>query len=306
MEQQNQQPIQEKTETKLSVKTNWKYIAIVVFLGLAIGGGILVLILAKPTSTPSVSPLPFLQPSPAPTFLPQGKEIVVQGIIKENHIERAAVDLPAWLEVETDFGIVSITYHFGHSSKYCQNTTAERAGFELKKSDRIEIFGKVEGSEIDVCNSEKYYLKRVEEENISQWQTYRNDDFGFELKYPKYEENQSCKFQEVSNGSFSLGRIDLDVLNSDGLELGVYVDRFINERTKDPYSYLFGPPRNTEINGQQGISIAYRFGGLNRLAEAVFLKKADNIYVISFTAGVFLCNEPEIFQQILSTFRFVE
>jgi len=43
MEQQNQQPIQEATEIKSPVKTNWKFVGIIVILTVLVGGGVILL-----------------------------------------------------------------------------------------------------------------------------------------------------------------------------------------------------------------------------------------------------------------------
>lgn len=57
MEQQNQQPIQEKMKKKPAIKTNWKFVAIVLILSLVAVGGILLLrgiFPASPTQQPTV------------------------------------------------------------------------------------------------------------------------------------------------------------------------------------------------------------------------------------------------------------
>jgi len=67
MDQQNQKPTKEATESKPSVKTNWKYIAIVAVFALIALGGILLLKTLQPApvaQVPQPSPTPSLQPQP--------------------------------------------------------------------------------------------------------------------------------------------------------------------------------------------------------------------------------------------------
>lgn len=123
------------------------------------------------------------------------------------------------------------------------------------------------------------------------------------MKYPK---DTYCDLVEVGENSWSFGRIDIDVLNAGGVNLEEYVGGFIEKRSKEPYNWIFGPRQQTEVNDKKAIGLSYRFGGLKRLAEATFVKQGENIYVLSWSAGGFVCNEPEIFSQILATFRFVE
>src|SRR3989304_7830960 len=62
------------------------------------------------------------------------------------------------------------------------------------------------------------------------WQTYQNEEYGFEIKFP---ESEQCRFLEINKGGFSFGRIELAIEDSEGLSLSDYVDKFTNERTGD-------------------------------------------------------------------------
>ena len=139
--------------------------------------------------------------------------------------------------------------------------------------------------------------------NVADWQTYRNEEYGFELKYPA---NTACALQANTNESISFGRITVDVLEKGRLSLEDYVTNFLEERSKEPYGWIIESRSNREINGQKGVGIVYRFGGLGRISEVIFIDGENKVFALSWSAGGFLCDESNLFPQILSTFRFVE
>ena len=135
------------------------------------------------------------------------------------------------------------------------------------------------------------------------WQTYRNEEYGFEVKYPA---NTACVLQANTNESISFGRITVDVLEKGSLSLEEYVTNFLEERSKEPYGWIIESRSNREINGQKGVGIVYRFGGLGRISEVIFIDGENKVFALSWSAGGFLCDEANLFPQILSTFRFVD
>jgi|GEM_PF-3286677 len=153
-------------------------------------------------------------------------------------------------------------------------------------------------SEGTIIYSNEFTIGKGGKEETSDWKTYTNKDYGFEIKYPK---GNQCEFSEIEEGSFLFGRIELNVINSKGLNLDDYVEKFIADN-----DLIIETRETTSVANREGIKLTYRFGGTNRYGEVTFVKNNGNIYAIGYTGGTFLCNEPEIFSKMLSTFRFLE
>ncbi len=98
MEQQSQQPIQEKTESKPPIKTNWKYLAIVMAFALLAVGGILLL----RTMEPVPSPAPVVQQTPPREPQPQ------------------VLDTSGWQTYRSDDLAFEIKYPGGLDTEYIQ------------------------------------------------------------------------------------------------------------------------------------------------------------------------------------------
>ncbi len=130
------------------------------------------------------------------------------------------------------------------------------------------------------------------------WKEFSNDKYGFAFRYP-----EACGVSEMDGSYYVGGRIELAVLDAERLSLGDYVDRFMAERAKSE-DWEIENARSGSLGGQPATTIEYRFGGQKRFGTATFAIKDGKVFVWALTAGGFTCNEPDIYDQVVSSFRF--
>jgi hypothetical protein len=144
-------------------------------------------------------------------------------------------------------------------------------------------------------------------DETAEWQTYRNEEYGFEFKYPPVPDCGFCKIDQADEEGFTINRTSVDVENLEGLTLSEFVDKKLESIE------MIESREEILVDGEEGISVAYRFGGTNRYAKATFIEKNNEATMISFSAGGFCCPkdedkvyELEVYDAIISTFKFIE
>lgn len=281
-----------RTETKL-------------LLVVALAAAVLVVVgiwLFQATGPGSSSPIP----TPSPQMV-DGEEITITGIVLKNDREFLPVDGPAILSVQTQgFGVVSVLYHPGEAE--CENLAALEAGGEVSDGEEIEVFGKVVGSTLETCASASYYIREInltenqEEVNrFSNWQTYRNSHFEFQ-----YPSGWTQSIQPTGSGSIvswqSLDNVYMLTLTTraNQFEGG----KFVNS-AEELYQSSVREKKSITLDGVEAIQLLPQ----GTQSEAAFLYQGT-IYTLSFENKA--SDEARIqagfdtFDQILSTFRFVE
>ena len=131
-----------------------------------------------------------------PLIFSENQEVTIQGTVLENDNSKVAVDGPGILNVQTEKGTIDVEYSSGDIE--CKNSQASRAGMDLKKDNKIQIYGKFTQGKIKFCDSDKYYIKPLTQPsptptiNISDtstpdeigtsWKTYTNTKYGYSIK----------------------------------------------------------------------------------------------------------------------------
>lgn len=203
MEQQNQQPNQEKTEGKPPAKTNWKLLAIVASVAIIIAvAGILLLrqtVLAPPLAEQTGSPVPSPQPQGSATSaIKVGKVDIDYDSVSSL---QALVD-----EGRQPWRLNPVMVAASEASSY-GFTDEDKVTISTPDAETQQKFG-TEITEIDleISHDGKEYIMTLVQPvsgpggiwvvsgialkgekliaDTSTWQTYRNEELGFEVKYP--------------------------------------------------------------------------------------------------------------------------
>jgi len=153
--------------------------------------------------------------------------------------------------------------------------------------------------------------------DISDWETYRNIKYGYEIKYPKewivkdfshfYKERNDeehlsdIRFhsQDESNRMIAVHVYN----NSRGLSLNQWLDFY----TTDYSGCIVDDRESILIAGIEGIKGNHTCGDVVR--EGIFLSKENKIYnidLLKFVTEFPVEDYEKIYSQILSTFKFIE
>jgi hypothetical protein len=146
------------------------------------------------------------------------------------------------------------------------------------------------------------------------WSTYYSDPlYPFSFEYPSLYDSEAysrCKITREDNANYVLYlrfgyRSELAITKNDLHSLDAYVERWMQGMDIESEN-------DQTINGLQGITIDYRFGGTNRFGSSTFISQDDLIYIFNFTAGAF-CNlneinldEYTIYKHAIETFKPID
>jgi hypothetical protein len=162
--------------------------------------------------------------------------------------------------------------------------------------------------------------------DTSNWKTYRNEKYGFEVKYPKdYDKVEGCKLKETDNG-IEIGegrlRIEVEVLKYEH-PLENYVQKFVAEKMKEygilgrsldelAEENLWMPVEKILVGSNEGFRVSLPV----KPSNIIFLSNGNKFYKIIWTSiGVTSClgyngiegyDEFQIFEQIPFTFRIIK
>lgn len=151
--------------------------------------------------------------------------------------------------------------------------------------------------------------------DVSSWKTYRNDEYGFEIKYPNFFATATTKsyygyergFPEVKLDTlieFHQARyLNVDfVIDIDANEKNIEELEKIYDHNSSSPSYYLNSKKEISINKHKGIE--YRWGMLEGgIDEITILLSYNSKALIISTPEI--SDSEEIFDQMLSTFKFI-
>jgi hypothetical protein len=128
------------------------------------------------------------------------------------------------------------------------------------------------------------------------WSMYTNTIYGFAFEYPKLYDTKAysdCMVKQINNEAYILYivwgyRSEFGISKNNVPSFNQYVEEWIDGMNVTS--------RNDQsINGQEAVTIEYRFGGLNRFGTTTLINGNENnqIFVFNFTAGG-LCDLSDI------------
>lgn len=153
---------------------------------------------------------------------------------------------------------------------------------------------------------------------LGRWASYRDAEYGIAFAYPRLwndEGFEHCQVRRDQSGLLVGSRIEVAVVPAPDRTLDEWVEEFIAERTAAPYDWRVEAVGYRMVGDQaaRGISVDYRFGGLNRSGTATFVARGARIYGLGFTAGGSACDAPaqgltEIaaYQEMLASLEFLD
>src|SRR3989344_2545976 len=154
--------------------------------------------------------------------------------------------------------------------------------------------------------------------DTSDWQTYRNDEFGFEVKYPKgfaiADGDQS--FIRRDGGSFGINISDKNngtaALHVSVIETNLSPREWLDEHYtaipanyNDVYAGHYSTPQDTIVNGVSALRFSLFFTS-GSLQSTIIQKDSNVLYHIAAGSDSRGSFPQETYNQILSTFRFVD
>ena len=192
-----------------------------------------------------------------------------------------------------------------------QGIVEQYEGFVMKPLAEVQIKISVWDAENPNLYDKSDDITLISQETAD-WKTYRNEKYGFEFEYPKiYDEEkeyQLCRISESKDKNFITlaGRIQISVLDSNGLNLNEYIDSLIEEgRLQIETKAVEGDKATITYRIQD--SLAY--GIINFYINK--LKNDGKIYMIALERPFNLCDYNqtsiwEVYDKVVSSFRFIE
>jgi hypothetical protein len=218
--------------------------------------------------------------------------------------------LTVWLIVLT-LGVVGVDFYVLRKQSLLENKLKKEIENVVKETKKLE-------DEVKQLRG-KTLLKSKEtsEINVPSLATYKNEIYGFEFKYPEtYAHDKYACAREEGNFVLVGARIEIGIFDSNNLNLDEYVQTYLNRefsQEAQKEGYIVESKEEIAVGGERAIKISYRFGGMGRYGERIFVLHNQKVYIFNMTAGgessVAYEKGPDewtTFYQIIESFKFIK
>jgi len=169
--------------------------------------------------------------------------------------------------------------------------------------------------------------EELDDIEVQDLQTYRNEEFGFEIQYPKaFEEFEQCPLREGLKSPdyerlLHLGNsIDIEIKDAQGLDFAEFaVEEFGSIKSGTYEDVLLGIDLKIKesfvVDNEEVVRVAFRACGTCRYGEITNILHNGKLYRLSYFARPscvkldfeqFEYGELDVLHQVFSTFQFIE
>jgi len=298
-------------------KTNWEFLLIVLVLAVIVGGGILVRYYNR-------SYIKVLSPNGGERW-EIGKTYEIRWEFKGPKDTKVLIILVDYRNPdkpkEETFAGTWPPHIPASAGKYSWKISPDIFGSEFIPGEKYKII--IEENAIKFLghllrDESDNYFSIVKKDETADWQIYRNEEYGFEFKYPQEWLVKDCDIFYPHEDESVPGRLNcIELAEESGeyklVQIKVYNDRgFSLVQWFDFYENYIGwniiERDSILIAGVEGVKGIY---GLTEFSfEGNFLPKENKIYEISFWLGGMeetgaVEDKEKNYEQMLSTFRFL-